>query len=90
MPNLTDLQLFFQALRSAGVASTLTKDAIQYQNGAFVSNRNTPPALSPNAQFGRYLAKHQKELNIFYSGTVPTRDANGHRTRSAVWEILPQ
>lgn len=89
MTNLTELQRFFQALRSVGVESALTTDAIKNQNGAFVSNRNTPPALSPNAQFGGYLAKHQKELNICYSGTVPTRDANGHRTRSAVWEILP-
>lgn len=67
----------------------LTQQVIQFVEGAFVSNLRTAPALSPNAQFGRFIAKHQRELNIRYSGTARTRDDNGHRTRSAVWEILP-
>lgn len=89
MPTISRLKTFIDTLRQAGVSSTLTQHAIEFDEGTFVSNRGTSPSCSPNAKFGRFMSLHQQELKIRYAGTLRVRDANDHPTRSAVWQILP-
>ena len=72
---------------SFGEEDFFTTDVIRHDCGRFLSDRDTPPCSSRNAQFGKFLRRHEHLLGItLMERGVRINDDNGHRTSSARWQ----
>lgn len=63
-----------------------TSDVIRRIRGSFCSDRNTPAAASPNANFGKMLSANSDRFHIeLVLRGLHTRDDRGNRTTTALW-----
>ena len=66
-----------------------TTDIIDRYMGGFHSNKGVPVSDSWNAQFGKYLKSHQKELKICEVAPKQRVVRDGDVTTASLWSLLP-
>ena len=77
-----------QSIMHLGQHEFTTAELIRWRDGAFRSCRNTPPAWSANAIFGRTLSRYSARLGIAFVNSERIRDDVGHPTSTARWRVV--
>lgn len=87
--NQESLRKALDTLRERGKRFALTTEIIHEYMGGVHRNQQVPPAISWNAQFGKYLKVHQGDLRIAFQGADRPVEVDGAMTSAALWSLQP-
>jgi len=80
---MKNIKKVIKILKISGIELT-TINIILATTGSYLMNFDTPPSLSSNARFGKFLKKNSSTLGISYHGSKKV-NIRGNITTTGVW-----